>query len=299
MKNKAVTLFGLGAMGLGLANHLLSKAYTVYIWNRTASKTMALAERGAIVKASAAEAIKSAPVIISALPERMALQEVLFDVDWAHALSGRTIINVGSISPSRSQALTDACEAHQAFYVEVAAMGSVNDIGALNLQLLIGATESDYLRVNDLLQDISTKVSLIGEVGQAAALKLALLQMSASLTAAFSASIGLIMEQGVDIDVFMNHLRGSTFYAALFDQKLPRLLARDYQNPNFPGRHLQRELALFLEQAELSGLNVNSVESIHDLLSLTGLKGLQDLDFSALHDVVYPPREGKLSPFFE
>jgi len=293
MQCKLVSLFGLGPMGVGLASQLLSKAYTVNLWNRTAGKGTGLAEQGAIVKASPAEAIRGAPVIISALPEHIALQEVLFDVDWAHELSGRTIINVGSMSPSRSQAFMDACEAHQACYIEVAAMGSVDDIEASNLQLLIGAAAPDYQRIKPLLQDISTKVSFIGDVGQAVALKLALLQLSASLTTAFSASISLVMEQGLDTDVFMNHLRGSSLYAALFDQKLPRLLARDYQKPNFSGRHLQRELALFLEQAEQNGLNVNSAQSINDLLCLTRAKGLQNQDFSALHDIVYPPRDSK------
>ncbi|NOZ53682.1 MAG: NAD(P)-dependent oxidoreductase [Gammaproteobacteria bacterium] len=291
MQHKSVTLFGLGPMGLGLATQLLENAYTVNIWNRTAGKSISLAEQGAIVKATVVEAITSATVIICVLPDYLALQEVLFDADWAHELAGRTIINFGSISPSRSQALMDACEAHQACYVEVAAIGSVDDIAASNLQLLVGATEADYRCINDLLGDISATVSLVGEVGQAVALKLALLQLTSSLTAAFSASIGLITEQGLNIDVLMNHLRDTTLYAALFDQKLPRLLTRDYQAPNFPGRHLQRELMLFLEQAEQSGLNVHSVESMTDLLSLSTAKGLQDMDFTALHDVIYPPRD--------
>ena len=192
---KKLSVFGFGAMGDAIARRLLSQHYELSIWSRSPEKLITLAEVGARVKSSAAEAIKSADTIICALPDVVALQEVLFDVDWAHELHGRMVINFGSVNASRSQALMDAFHAHQAGYVEIAAMGSVDDVAGGNLQLLVGASDKALLEVKPVLEDVSSRIMCIGDVGSAASFKLAMQQLAASAFCAFASSISLIQEQ--------------------------------------------------------------------------------------------------------
>ena len=289
--SETISLFGVGAMGEAIAQRLLAKRYQLNVWSRTPEKLATLAEAGAIVKSSAANAIKSANVILCVLPDVIAIQEVLFDVEWAHELHGRTVINFGAVNTSRSQALMDAFQAHQASYVEVAAIGSVNDVANGNLQLLVGAAGPDFQRVSGLLHELSNRISFVGDVGNAVALKLAMQQMAATLFCAFSSSIGMIKEQGLDVDVFLDFLRASPLYTPLFDQKLPRILGRDYDRPSLPARHLERDLKLFLEETEELGLNVNHVESIKDLIGLCVARGMQDMDYTAVYDVINPPKD--------
>lgn len=289
--SEAVSLFGFGAMGDAIARRLLAKHYPLNVWNRSPEKLATLAEAGAIVKSSAANAIKSAKTIVCVLPDVVAIQEVLFDVDWAHELHERVVINFGAANSSRSQALMDAFQAHQARYIEVAAIGSVDDVANGNLQLLVGSTEQEYQQVSGLLNDLSSRVAYIGAVGDAVATKLALQQMAATLVCAFSTSIGLVKEQGLDIDLFMDLLRVSPLYTPLFDQKLPRLLGRDYARSALPARNLERDLKLFLEQAEELGLNAHHVQGVKELIALVVARGMQDMDYTAVYDVINPPKE--------
>lgn len=46
---------------------------------------------------------------------------------------------------------------------------------------------------------------------------------------------------------FMNILRESALYAPTYDKKLQRMLDRDYANPNFPTKHLLKDINLFTE----------------------------------------------------
>ena len=291
MTSKTLSMFGFGAMGEAIARRLLSQQYQLNIWSRTPEKLIVLAESGAMVKSSIAEAIKSADTIICVLPDVVALQEVLFDVDWAHELQGRMVINFGSVNASRSQALMDAFHAHQARYIEVAAMGSVDDVANGNLQLLVGASEEDYTQAKSILDGISSRVMYIGDVGDAAAYKLALQQISASVFCAFASSISLIQEQGLELDRFMDFLRTTPFYSPMLDQKLPRILSRDYSRSNLPSKHLERDLKLFLEDAEELGFNAHHVESVKELISLCVARSMQDMDFTAVYDVIHPPKE--------
>lgn len=42
-------------------------------------------------------------------------------------------------------------------------------------------------------------------------------------------------------------LRDSALYAPTFDKKLQRMLDRDYANPNFPTKHLLKDVRLFAD----------------------------------------------------
>ena len=81
----------------------------------------------------------------------------------------------------------------------------------------------------------------IGPVGSAAAIRLAMNQLICSLTTSFALSLGLIIREGIDIDIFMKILRDSALYAPTFDKKLQRMLERNYENPNFPAKHLLKD----------------------------------------------------------
>ena len=86
---------------------------------------------------------------------------------------------------------------------------------------MVGGTEAQFATLALLFRSLGREPRLIGAVGKAAALKLALNQLIASETLAFALSLGLIRRAGVSVDTFMAILRESALYAPTFDKKLP------------------------------------------------------------------------------
>jgi 3-hydroxyisobutyrate dehydrogenase-like beta-hydroxyacid dehydrogenase len=289
--SKTVAIFGFGEVGTVMATRLLSQGYSVNVWNRSPEKLALLKAAGVIVHPTEVDNIKSADVIISSLPDSPSLQEVLFHNDWAHELHGRTIIHFGSLNTSRSQAIMDAFHAHQSSYIEVAALGNRDQVASGEWQLFVGAEEQEYEQAKQLLTDLSANVTYIGPVGEAAAIKLALQQLTVSVFCAFSSSISLAKESGVDVDVFMKFLRQSPAYAPMFDNVLAPLMGRDYAQSVTPSKHVEKDLKLFLEQADELGLTTHHVESIRELIGFCVARGLQEMDFTSVHDVINPPKE--------
>jgi len=286
-----VAMFGFGNVGMAIAIRLLSRGHTLNVFSGSVDKLAVLEDAGAIVQASEVDNIKSADIIISTLPDSPALQEVLFHNDWAHELHGRTVIHFGSLNASRSQAIMDAFHAHQSNYVEVAGFGNRDQVKSGEWQLFVGADEQDYSVVKPLLDDISENVTYIGQVGEASVLKLALQQITVSMLCAFSSSISLVKESGIDVEVFMKFLRQSPAYSTMFDDLLNTIMNRDYVQSVTPGKHVETDLKLFLEAADELGLTTHQVESVRELIGFCVARGMQDLDFTAVHDVINPPKE--------
>ncbi len=126
---------------------------------------------------------------------------------------------------------------------------------------------------------------LVGPIGSGAATKLALNQLIASLTHAFSLSLRLVQQAGVPVETFMAILRPSALYAPTFDKKLKRMLDGHYSDPNFSTALLRKDLRLFLEEATAAGLQVSGLSGLNTLLENSSGGKLDALDYCALHEL--------------
>lgn len=281
-----IGVLGTGLMGKPLAERLLQANHPVIAYNRTLSKAAPLESLGAKVAETPLEAIREAEVLILMLTNAQAIRDVILSQETADHLQNRTVIQMGTIAPDESRAIQEAVEKQGGDYLEAPVLGSIPQAQTGTLLVMVGASESQFKQWKSILQTFGSEPQHIGEVGTASALKLALNQLIASLTSGFALSLSLIEQQGVDVEKFMKILRESALYAPTFDKKLDRMRQRDFTNPNFPTKHLLKDVDLFLTQAEKSGLNSEGLKGIRTIIQQTIELGLSDSDYSALFSAI-------------
>ncbi len=283
-----VALIGTGLLGRAVAERLHQSGRSVTLYNRTGSKAEPLRQLGLTVAGSCEEAVSAADAIILLLADAPAIQSMLFG-KGAPDLTGRIVIQMGTIAPSESRTIGEMIAKTGGEYCEAPVLGSVTEARAGTLLLLFGGTPEQFERLGELFRLLTKVPAYIGSVGQAATLKLALNQLIAAEIAAFSLSLGLVRRDNIDVAMFMDLLRQSALYAPAYDKKLPRLLERDYHNPNFSTRHLLKDVRLILNEAETRGLSTSGLAGVIPLLSRTIEEGLGDLDYSAIYEAINPP----------
>lgn len=279
-----ISFLGIGLMGLPMAQRLIDAHHSLTVYNRTASKLTSL-QAGATIAPSAAAAIAAADCIILMLTDAAAIRELLLSDSSRSQLSGRTVIQMGTIAPTESQKIRDEVVAAGGKYLEAPVLGSIPEARSGSLIVMAGAEPDQFAQWSALLETFGVPV-LLGSVGSAAAVKLALNQLIGSLTSAFAVSLGLVMHQGVDPDSFMKILRKSALYAPTFDKKLQRMLDRDYQTPNFPTKHLKKDIELFISAARSSGLATDGVEGVHQILIKAMAMSFAEMDYAALFSAI-------------
>jgi 3-hydroxyisobutyrate dehydrogenase len=283
-----VAFIGTGLMGQPMAQRLLDAGLSVVAYNRTPSKLEPLQASGAEIVDSPENAIATSDCVILMLTNAAAIRELLLSEASRQQLSGRTVIQMSTITPTESREISEAVVAAGGDYLEAPVLGSIPEAKSGNLQVMVGATQEQFQKWSEFLKHFGSEPMLIGPVGSAAAMKLALNQLIASLTTAFALSLGFVQRQGVEVEQFMQILRQSALYAPTFDKKLQRMLDGNYINPNFPTKHLLKDTNLFLAEAESVNLNVSSLEGVRQILELTQQLGLADADYSALFAVIKP-----------
>lgn len=287
-----VALLGIGLLGQAVAERLHATGHTLSAYNRSVEKTLALHQQGIRIASTAAEAVSAANVVILLLSDTAAIRAVLFDSSTSRAITGRTIIQMGTIGPAESGAIQEEVTALGGRYLEAPVLGSIAEAKAGSLLIMVGATPEHYAEWSPLLHALGSDVRLIGPVGKAAVMKLALNQLIAAEMAAFALSLGLVRQGGVDVDHFMGVLRKSALYAPMFDKKLSRLAKRNYGRPNFSTRHLLKDVELTLAAAETARLSPGGLPGVRSLLIDTIAMGLGEVDYSAIYDRVDPVEEG-------
>lgn len=287
-----IGFIGTGLMGLPMAQRVLAVGFSLTAYNRTPDKLEALKSLGAAIAPDPTTVLENSACIVLMLTNGAAVQEVLLSDAARSQLHGKTIIQMGTIAPAESRAIRDEVVAAGGDYLEAPVLGSIPEAREGQLIVMVGGTAAHLQTWEPVLRCFGPEPLLVGEVGTAAALKLALNQLIGSLTAAFSTSLEFVSRQGVPPELFMQVLRNSALYAPTFDKKLQRMLEGNYASPNFPSKHLAKDLNLFLTAAAAIDLNTTAIQGVSQLLAQTLKMGLAEADYSALHAAVSSQEAG-------
>lgn len=281
-----VAFLGTGLMGLPMAQRLLAANIELVAYNRTPEKLAPLQAAGAEIVTHPRLAIREAECIILMLTNAAAIYHVLLsDTSW-RTLEGRTVIQMGTITPRESQEIRDAVIGGGGEYMEAPVLGSIPEAKAGKLIVMVGAEQRQYQRHLPLLKNFGEEPVFVGPVGSASGMKLALNQLIASLTTSFALSLAFVERQGINIDLFMQILRESSLYAPTFDKKLRRMLDGNYTNPNFPTKHLLKDTDLFISEAKSLGLDLVSIEAVRQLVHTAVKMSFANDDYSSIFSAI-------------
>ena len=283
-----IAVLGLGLMGAAIALRLKVQGLDVVGWNRSPAKARDLAGRGLETLGSPKDAIECAEVLILVLSDAAAIRETLFAPELGDSGRGRVVLQRGTSAPGVSRDLAKRIAGAGGEYLEAPVLGSLPEARDGRLILMAGGDRSLFERCLPLLNSLGQDPRLIGDVGQGAALKLAMNQLIAGLTASFSLSLGLVRHEGIEVTDFMELLRGSALYAPTFDKKLNKYLTHDYGTANFPLKHLLKDVGLFRRVAEGAGMDTAMITTLEAACIRALGQGYGDQDYSALYEAMVP-----------
>jgi 3-hydroxyisobutyrate dehydrogenase len=283
-----VAFIGTGLMGYPMAERVLAAGHELIVYNRTREKAEPLARKGARIAASAREAIEAGECTVFMVRDGSVVRELLSDGGFIPSLGGRTVIQMSTIAPAESVRLMEEVRGAAGDYLEAPVLGSVPQAEEGNLLVMVGGNAEQLEHWGELLRCFGPEPRWVGPVGHAAALKLAMNQLIASLSAAFSLSLGMVRRKGIEADLFLDILRKSAFHAPTFDRKLPQMLSRDFSNANFPAALLLKDLDLARAEADGLGLDTSALDGVRAVVKETVEDGKGRDDYSALYATIDP-----------
>ncbi|MFC3076945.1 NAD(P)-dependent oxidoreductase [Phenylobacterium terrae] len=290
--NPIVCVLGAGRMGSSIVRALLLSGHAVWVWNRTAAKTAPLAEAGAKVAETAAEAVRAADLVIVNVLDYDVSDRILRTPAVVEALAGKTLVQLTSGSPRLARDQEAWAKVRSVAYLDGAIMATPDFIGRPEAALLYAGSRSAYERYEPTLRLLGAAGGYVGEdAGLASALDTALLtQMWGAL---FGALQGLAVAQaeGVAPSAFLGHLRA---FKPVVDAAVVDAVERGGAGRTRADEATLATLAAhysafqhLLEVTKVRGIDPALPEALDSLFRRAAAAGrLEDDDFAALAPLV-------------
>lgn len=200
----SVAFIGLGNMGLGMAQRLLTAGHDLRVYNRTRSKAAVLEERGARVCDTPREACSGVRAVITMTADDASSRSVWLGpsgVLAAQLAPQALAIECSTLSYEWVLELAAKTLARDLRYLDAPVTGLPDQAAAGRLTLLVGADTADLQAATPLLGAISQRILRFGGVGAGTTYKLIVNMIGAVQIASLAESIAIAERAGLDLTV--------------------------------------------------------------------------------------------------
>ena len=278
-----IGFIGLGIMGSRMAMNLLKSGYDLKVYNRTKEKADNLLKNGATWAASAKEAGKEVDILFTMLEKPEVVEELATGAEgFLEGMKKDSIwIDSSTVNPSFSERMSKRAEQKGIRFMDAPVSGSKIPAKEGELLFLAGGSEKDFQEAKPLFLKMGKDAVHIGPAGKGSAMKIMINQLLGQSILAFSESLNLGMAMGIDKKTGMDILLKTPVTAPILDVFRSRIENNEYE-PNFPLKHLQKDLHLFTETAYELGQPSPLTNAAKEVYGLAKHKNMADLDFTAV-----------------
>ena len=207
--HEPVAVLGIGAMGHGMAASALRAGIPTIVWNRRMEATRDLAELGAEVAGTAADAARRAAIVVTMVTDADAVISIARDQGMLAALAPGAIwaqmSTIGVAGIDRVAAMAGA-ERPDVMLLDAPVSGSKDPAERGQLTIFASGPGEARARVAPLFGALGQRTIWVGEAGAGTRLKLVNNTWLAFATEAVAASVALARRLGLETETVVDAL---------------------------------------------------------------------------------------------
>jgi 3-hydroxyisobutyrate dehydrogenase-like beta-hydroxyacid dehydrogenase len=278
---------GLGIMGAPMAANLIKADFEVVVWNRTAGKCDPLVELGGQRANSPREVVARADITFAMLADPAAAQAVAIGPDGAlvGVAPGKGYVDLSTVDEGTSRGLAAAFAEAGGRFLEAPVSGSKKPAEDGSLIILAAGDEGLYTQAAPLFDVMGKKRLFLGEVGQAARMKLVVNMIMGGMMTSFCEGLALGQKGGLKSSEILEVLAAGALANPMFALKGALITDGDY-SPAFPLKHMQKDLRLALALGDILGQPLPAAAAANAAFIRARANGCGDEDFSAVFKAI-------------
>lgn len=279
-----IGFLGLGAMGAAMASHLIKAGHQVTVWNRSPEAARPLAEQGAKVAATPAEAAADAEVLLGMLANDAAVRQVLFEGGVLDALpEGAVHVNHATISVALARELVDAHEKRGLGFVAAPVFGRPDAAATGSLNIVVSGSPAAVAKAQPLIDALAGKVWPMGEDPvRATIVKIGGNFMIGAAIESMAEATALTRAHGVSAADFLEVMSNSLFAAPVFKNYGGQIARDTYTPAGFKLSLGFKDVGLARAAAEAERVPMPLGSVLHDTLLESLAQGDGDIDWAGM-----------------
>ena len=210
--HEPVAVLGIGAMGHGMATSALRAGIRTIVWNRNPAAIGDLADLGAEVAETAADAARGAAIVVTIVTDTDAVISIARDQGMLAALApGAIWVQMSTIGVAGIERVADLVDVERpdVTLLDAPVSGSRDPAEQGQLTIFASGPEQVRSRIAPLFDALGQRTVWVGEVGAGSRLKLVNNTWVAFAAEAAASSVALARRLGLDTEKVMDALAGA------------------------------------------------------------------------------------------
>ncbi|MBV9249830.1 MAG: NAD(P)-dependent oxidoreductase [Acetobacteraceae bacterium] len=224
-----IGFIGLGAMGLPMARNLLARGFKVRGFDVRASAVDSLSPAGGVRAGSAAEAARGADFLLLMVVNARQAEQVLFADGALQVLApAGAVVLMATCPPAAVDSIAGRVLAAGRRFVDAPVSGGVVGATGGTLTIMAAAPQETFNAAKPVLDALGDKVFHVGErPGQGAVVKTVNQLLCGVHIAVIAEAFSLAAKVGVDLQIILEILSGSSASSWMLKDRGPRMLKAD------------------------------------------------------------------------
>jgi len=277
----------LGIMGSSMARNCMKAGFEMTVYNRTASKTRALADEGAKVAASPAEVASASDVVMTCVTNSQDVLEVVLDQARgviAGVKPGAIVVDHSTVAPTVAGRCAEALAGKGAAFLDAPVSGG--DVGAKEgtLSIMVGGPREHFDHVLPVLGAMGKTITYCGGSGAGYVVKLCNQICGALHLIAAAEALQLATAAGVKPEAMLKAVSAGAAASWILGHLAPKMVAGDYE-PGFFVDYQLKDLRLAAEASAGLSLPLPGAALAETLFRAASAQGLGRRGTQAVYEV--------------
>jgi len=281
---KRLGLIGIGNMGLPMALRLIDRGHGLTVFDIRENAVRPLVARGARAANSPADVASEVQTVLVSLPTPDVVHEVALGPNGiVHGSVVKIYLDLSTTGPQVAELVANGLAEKGVSVLDTPVSGGVQGAEKGTLTVMVSGPTSVFEGVKPVLEVIGKNVIYVGErPGLAQIMKLVNNLLNATALAASSEAFVLGVKAGLDPEIMLKVINGSTGRNSATEDKFPRSILPRTFDWGFKTDLIYKDLKLCLEQAEKLGVPMWVGNAVRQLWAYAVSQGGGSRDFTTI-----------------
>jgi 3-hydroxyisobutyrate dehydrogenase-like beta-hydroxyacid dehydrogenase len=288
MDDRRVAFIGLGLMGAQMSRRLLEAGYEVRGYDVDPVRVGEHRERGGVAARSIEDAVEACETVVLSLPDSDVARQVLFGEEGITRSESRPlhVYDTTTGRPEDAVEFASRLEGLGVDYCDTTLSGNSKSAERGELVVMVGGPEAAYRAGVGIFETIGRSHHHVGPAGAGARMKLLVNHILTIHRAALAEGLVVAQLAGLDLSSTLEVLKDSLAYSKAMDVWGERMILGDHTPPDARLRQTSKDARLIVDHATMLGAPIDIVAVVRDALAEGERTGLEDMDNSAIIEVM-------------
>jgi 3-hydroxyisobutyrate dehydrogenase len=274
-----VALLGTGTMGAGMARNLRAAGLPLRVWNRTPDKAEPLADVGAQVADSPAEAVNGADIVVTMLFDAHSVADAIAKAEPA---PGTVWAQMSTVGVEAADDFGRLALRQGLIYADCPVLGTKEPAEQGKLVVLASGPPEAGDRLAPVFDAVGQRTIWVGEAGRGSRLKLVANGWVLTVLDGIAQSLRLAESLGLEPRLFLEAVKGGAMDAPYVGLKGTAMLEGDFL-PSVSVDGALKDAGLIEEAARTAGADASFVVTAREHLRRASEAGHGDKDLAAIY----------------